>query len=259
MDLCLVHNGSLSNHNRLRTRLERNGIEIRTGKRLGSGRWLLDVADAAGGYLASGTPSGARRSGRFLYFCPLARSMASQSCATPIACKPAVLAETDEVRGRWPASSRRYPSLPGIDDAEVWEPKPARGVHLGRSRLMGSEVFDLATGELRQLNQRLHDLTEETAKTPWRILHPRGAHAVAAGVAAPRGNRYRRPRWLLLRWHESACPHHRPRNGRGRGGREHDVGAGESEGPRQPVRWGLPATAACWSLKATRRAGVGFR
>ena len=41
---------------------------------------------------------------------------------------------------------------------------------------MGAEVFDLATGVLRQLNQRLHDLTEETAKTPWRILHPRGAH-----------------------------------------------------------------------------------
>ena len=46
---------------------------------------------------------------------------------------------------------------------------------------MGAEIFDLAstssagaaTGALRQLNQRLHDLTEETAKTPWRILHPR--------------------------------------------------------------------------------------
>ena len=49
----------------------------------------------------------------------------------------------------------------------------------------GMEVFDLATGTLRQLNQRLHDLTEEMAKTPWRVLNPRGAHAVAAGVDAP--------------------------------------------------------------------------
>ena len=48
-----------------------------------------------------------------------------------------------------------------------------------------TEVFDLATGALRQLNQRLHDLTPETARTPWRILNPRGAHAVAAGVDAP--------------------------------------------------------------------------
>ena len=47
-----------------------------------------------------------------------------------------------------------------------------------------AEVFDLATGTLRELNQRLHDLTPEAAQVPWRILHPRGAHAVAAGVDA---------------------------------------------------------------------------
>ena len=50
---------------------------------------------------------------------------------------------------------------------------------------MGVEVFDLAKGELRELNQRLHDLNEETAQTPWRVIHPRGAHAVAAGVDSP--------------------------------------------------------------------------
>ena len=70
MDLCLVHNGSLSNHNRLRVRLERSGIEIRTenDSTTGGGR-LLDVADAAGRYLASGPTSGTRRSGRLLYLC----------------------------------------------------------------------------------------------------------------------------------------------------------------------------------------------
>ena len=47
-----------------------------------------------------------------------------------------------------------------------------------------AEVFDLATGTLRELNQRLHDLTPETARIPWRVLHPRGTHAVAAGVGA---------------------------------------------------------------------------
>ena len=40
MDLCLVHNGSLSNHNRLRSRLERNGIEIRTET---TRRWPLVI------------------------------------------------------------------------------------------------------------------------------------------------------------------------------------------------------------------------
>ena len=47
------------------------------------------------------------------------------------------------------------------------------------------EVFDLALDELRQLNQRLHDLTEETARTPWRIVHPRGTHAVGVGINVP--------------------------------------------------------------------------
>jgi glutamate synthase domain-containing protein 3 len=50
---------------------------------------------------------------------------------------------------------------------------------------MSVEIFDLATDQLRQLNQRLHDLTAAAAATPWRILHPRGAHAVAAGVNVP--------------------------------------------------------------------------
>ena len=52
------------------------------------------------------------------------------------------------------------------------------------ARAASAEVFDLATGTLRELNQRLHDLSPEAARIPWRVLHPRGAHAVAAGVDA---------------------------------------------------------------------------
>ena len=42
----------------------------------------------------------------------------------PIACKPAVMAETD----RWVAFGTEYRALvdlPGIDAARVWEPEPA--------------------------------------------------------------------------------------------------------------------------------------
>ena len=42
----------------------------------------------------------------------------------PIACKPAVLAETDD----WVAMAsefRALAGLPGVEDAKVWEPKPA--------------------------------------------------------------------------------------------------------------------------------------
>src|SRR5262249_47265653 len=43
----------------------------------------------------------------------------------PIACKPAVMAETN----RWVAFGTEYRALvdlPGIDKAKVWEPEPAR-------------------------------------------------------------------------------------------------------------------------------------
>jgi glutamate synthase domain-containing protein 1 len=41
-----------------------------------------------------------------------------------IACKPAVLAETDD----WVAMASEYRAiadLPGVEDATIWEPKPA--------------------------------------------------------------------------------------------------------------------------------------
>jgi amidophosphoribosyltransferase len=42
----------------------------------------------------------------------------------PIACKPAILAETDE----WVAMASEYraiATLPGAADADIWEPRPA--------------------------------------------------------------------------------------------------------------------------------------
>ena len=47
------------------------------------------------------------------------------------------------------------------------------------------EVVDLATTPLRELNQRLHDLAgAKDGPTRWRVLNPRGAHAVACGLDA---------------------------------------------------------------------------
>jgi glutamate synthase domain-containing protein 1 len=43
----------------------------------------------------------------------------------PIACKPAVMAETDE-RVAFGTEYRPLVDLPGIDTASVWEPAPAR-------------------------------------------------------------------------------------------------------------------------------------
>ena len=42
----------------------------------------------------------------------------------PIACKPAVLAETDQYVA-FGSEYRALVNLPGIEDAKVWEPEPA--------------------------------------------------------------------------------------------------------------------------------------
>ena len=46
-------------------------------------------------------------------------------------------------------------------------------------------TVDLATTELRELNQALHQQGEGTNETLWEVINPRGAHAVAVGVDAP--------------------------------------------------------------------------
>src|SRR5437660_1264521 len=49
-----------------------------------------------------------------------------------------------------------------------------------------TEIVDLATTPLRELNQRLHDLDPETPEPrAWRVVNPNGAHAVACGLDAP--------------------------------------------------------------------------
>jgi len=124
VDECLVHNGSLSNHNKVRRDLVREGLAFQTD----------NDSEVAAGYMTWKMRQG----------CSLAETMeASLSVldgfytfviATengfgvlrdPIACKPAVMAETD----RWVAFGTEYRALvdlPDIDKARVWEPEPAK-------------------------------------------------------------------------------------------------------------------------------------
>jgi len=46
-------------------------------------------------------------------------------------------------------------------------------------------TVDLAQTPVRELNAGLHRLTPETNETHWRVLNPRGRHAIAAGIDAP--------------------------------------------------------------------------
>ena len=124
MDLCLVHNGSLSNHNRLRTRLERRGIEIRTenDSEVAAGylMWRMQEGDSLQQALQAALND---LDGFYTFAIGTADGFAV--LRDPIACKPAVLAETDAYVAM-ASEFQALSGLPGIDDAEVWEPKPAR-------------------------------------------------------------------------------------------------------------------------------------
>ena len=78
----------------------------------------------------------------------------------PIACKPAVLAETDD----WVAMASEYRALvglPGVEKAKVWEPAPATVYSWGRTRcnepvlLRISKPWTSPTSDLTAINQRL--------------------------------------------------------------------------------------------------------
>ena len=121
-DLCLVHNGSLSNHNRLRESLRREGIEFQTE----------NDTEVAAGYLAWRLREGAALEQALegclddldgFYTFAVGTADGFAVLRDPIACKPAVLAETDD----WVAMSSEWRSiavLPGAADARAWEPEP---------------------------------------------------------------------------------------------------------------------------------------
>lgn len=123
-DLCLVHNGSLSNHNRLRIELERRGIKFETenDSEVAAGylTWRLREGDSLDAALRHALDD---LDGFFTFAIGTREGFAV--VRDPIACKPAVLAETDD----YVAMASEYQALaglPGIEQAKVWEPKPAR-------------------------------------------------------------------------------------------------------------------------------------
>jgi glutamate synthase domain-containing protein 1 len=121
-DLCLVHNGSLSNHNRLRRNLRREGIEFQTE----------NDTEVAAGYLTWRLRAGATLEQALegcledldgFYTFAVGTADGFAVLRDPIACKPAVLAETDD----WVAMASEWRAisvLPGAAEARMWEPEP---------------------------------------------------------------------------------------------------------------------------------------
>ncbi|MGH6912164.1 MAG: class II glutamine amidotransferase [Geminicoccales bacterium] len=127
LDLCLVHNGSLSNHNRLRQWLRRHGTAFETDNdsevaagyltyRMGEGMSLDEALEAAVKDLDG------------FYTFAVSTKSGFAVLRDPIACKPAVLAETDA----WVAMSSEYQAIGILADAEgatIWEPRPGVVYH----------------------------------------------------------------------------------------------------------------------------------
>ncbi|MEM9855323.1 MAG: glutamine amidotransferase family protein [Pseudomonadota bacterium] len=122
-DQCLVHNGSLSNHNRLRRKLARQGVTVETENDTEVAAAYLTHRLAQGDDLGAALTAGLNDLDGFYTFV-VATKEGFGVLRDPIACKPAVLAETD----RYVAFGSEYRALvglPGIEAAEVWEPEPA--------------------------------------------------------------------------------------------------------------------------------------
>jgi len=122
-DQCLVHNGSLSNHNSLRRKLRRDGIHIETENDTEVGAAYLTWQMQNGATLGEALESSLDDLDGFFTFV-VGTKDGFGVVRDPIACKPAVMAETDQYVA-FGSEYRALVNLPGIEGARVWEPEPA--------------------------------------------------------------------------------------------------------------------------------------
>ncbi len=122
-DQCLVHNGSLSNHNNLRRVLKREGFTFDTE----------NDTEVAAGYLSAKMREGLSLGDALkvslddldgFYTFVVGTENGFGVLRDGIACKPAVMAETDRYVA-FGSEYRALAGLPGIETARVWEPEPA--------------------------------------------------------------------------------------------------------------------------------------
>jgi len=121
-DECLVHNGSLSNHNNLRRSLKKRGIKIKS----------QNDTEVAAGYISNGLSNNKSLKetlidglkdldGFYTFISGTKNGMAI--VRDEIACKPAVVAETNDyvaIASEFQAMAH----LPGVNNAKIFEPDP---------------------------------------------------------------------------------------------------------------------------------------
>ena len=133
-DQCLVHNGSFSNHATIRRDLRATGVEFDSENDTEVGaRFLARELGAGRGIDDALTSLLETFDGFYTLLVSNADSFAVVRDA--IACKPAVIAETDD----WVAMGSEFRALahlPGIEGARIWEPAPEVIYHWSREVLV---------------------------------------------------------------------------------------------------------------------------
>ncbi len=122
-DQCLVHNGSLSNHNSVRRQLEKEGMDFETDNDSEVAASYLSYKMSSGLSLRSSLEKSIEDLDGFFTFL-VGTKEGFGVLRDRIACKPAVLAETDDYVA-FGSEYRAFKNLPNIDTAMVWEPEPA--------------------------------------------------------------------------------------------------------------------------------------
>ncbi len=122
-DQCLVHNGSLSNHNQMRRVLTEKGFAPQTQNDTEVAACYISSRLAEGANLGEALEGTLEDLDGFFTFV-VGTKNGFGVVRDPVACKPAVMAETEDYVA-FGSEYRAFAKLPGIDTARVWEPEPA--------------------------------------------------------------------------------------------------------------------------------------
>jgi glutamate synthase domain-containing protein 1 len=123
-DLCLVHNGSFSNHATVRRELKRDGVVFDSDNDTEVGaRYIASRLQQGDDLETALTNLGKVFDGFYTLVVTTADSMAV--VRDPIACKPAIIAETDDYVAM-ASEYRALAALPGIETARIFEPEPGK-------------------------------------------------------------------------------------------------------------------------------------
>lgn len=121
-DQCLVHNGSLSNHNNLRRAIKQSGFNFETENDSEVAAAYLTEKMKMGHNLEVALEMSLNDLDGFFTFV-VGTENGFGVLRDKIACKPAVMAQTDKYVA-FGSEFRALASLPDIEKANVWEPEP---------------------------------------------------------------------------------------------------------------------------------------